>query len=107
MANHNAARDAEIIRRYSEGETAAELCAHFKLTRGRMYQILKGTKKVQQKVTTPPRDLFLGINVSEQVKDALLLEAARRGVSISSLSSDALRAMLVECGYPLEAERIA
>ena len=104
MKHHE--RDGEIMRRYTAGEPISALCKSFKLTRGRIYQILKGVRKERRTATDVPRDMFLGINVSESVKDALLIEANRRGVSMSSLSSKTLREMLVACGYELEAEQV-
>lgn len=99
-------RDADIMRRYTSGEPIQSLCTTYNLTRGRIYQILKGVRKERRDSPQVPRDMFLGINVSESVKDALLIEANRRGISMSSLSSKTLREMLLACGYTLEAESI-
>jgi len=106
MSKHDE-RNAEIIARYQAGEPILKLRAAFNLSAGRIYQILDSVeKKRKHKKQEVPRDVFLGINVSESVKDALLLEANKRGISMSSLSSDALKQMLVECGYTLEAESL-
>jgi hypothetical protein len=99
-------RNAEIIARYRAGEPILKLKAAFGLSAGRIYQILGTVEKKRKLATKTPRDVFLGINVSEAVKDALMLEANRRGISMSSLSSDALKQMLIDCGYTLEAESL-
>lgn len=100
-------RNAELVNRYLAGDSTEELRERFKITRTRIYQILKeaGIPKERQQ-NADDRDQFLGVNLSESVKDALRAEAQRRGLSMSALSSAALREMLVACGYPLEAEKV-
>lgn len=98
MSKHDN-RNAEIVARYQAGEPILKLKTAFNLSAGRIYQILGSVEKKRKQSTGTPRDVFLGINVSEAVKDALLMEANRRGISMSSLSSDALKQMLIDCGY--------
>lgn len=100
-------RNARLIERYKSGEPLEDLCAAFQLTRGRIYQILKEAGVPKERFGPEGRDQFLGVNLSEPVKDALRAEASRRGVSMSTLSSDLLRDMLLCCGYPLEAEKVS
>ena len=103
-----AERNEEIIRRYKAGDPLEDMCVFFRLTRGRIYQILHMANiPLARQANDADRDQFLGVNLSEPVKDALRAEALRRGVSMSALSSEALREMLTSCGYPLEAEKIA
>jgi hypothetical protein len=106
MTNSKSERDAELIRRYLGGETVDSLRADFKLTHERIYQILRkaGIPRARR---SEGRNQFLGVNLTEPIKDALRAEAERRGLSISALSSDMLRDMLIACGYPLEAEKVA
>lgn len=107
MSKH-AARNAEICRLYVSGIATPELGRQFKLTRQRIKQILKlaGLHRTDRAYVASNRDAFLGVDVTPTVKDALRAEAARRGVSMSELSSETLKEMLVECGHPLEAEKI-
>lgn len=100
-------RNSELLRRYAAGDALETLCQDFHLTRGRIYQILKEAGVPKERYGDSGRGQFLGVNLSEPVKDALRVEAARRGISMSALSSDLLRDMLLCCGYPLEAEKIA
>jgi len=99
-------RNAELIRRYLANEPIEELSSSFRLTRGRIYQILNKAGVSRDRQAPDGRDQFLGVNLAEPVKDALRAEAQRRGVTMSSLSSEVLREMLVSCGYPLEAEKV-
>ena len=99
-------RDALIVKRYQEDVPMAALAEEFQISKGRIYQILKKAGVPRRAVRTSERDLFLGINISEDVKNALKAEAARQGVSMSSLSAKSLREMLVQCGHPLEAEKL-
>lgn len=100
-------RDAEIVQRYTAGEPLEDLRKRFKLTRSRIYQILHGANvPLTRQPDAPDRDQFLGVNLSESVKDALRAEAGRRGVSMSALSAEILRDMLVTCGYSIEAEQV-
>ena len=100
-------RNAELVSRYLAGDSTEELQTMFKITRARIYQILKeaGISPERQQ-NADGRDQFLGVNLSEPVKDALRAEAQRRGLSMSALTSGMLRDMLVACGYPLEAEKV-
>jgi hypothetical protein len=104
--NKHEQRNEEIVARYQAGEPILKLRAAYNLSAGRIYQILGAVEKKRKQPTKIPRDVFLGINVSESVKDALLVEANRRGISMSSLSSEALKQMLIDCGYTLEAESL-
>lgn len=107
---NNQVRDDTIRLMYQGGQTLQQLADFYKLSRGRIQQIVKQgnlTRKdraVQRSM--PPREEFLGVNLSESVKDALREEAGRRGMSMSELTSDTLRELLQCCGYPLIAENI-
>jgi len=93
-------RDAEICRLYvTEEKTLRAIGKQFKLTRERVRQILKqaGIDKNSRSLTM--REEFLGVNLTEDVKEALRTEAERRKVSMSSLTSEMLSDMLVALGY--------
>jgi hypothetical protein len=99
-------RNAELVQRYASGEAAEALCAAFKISRARLYQILKEAGVPKERYGNNIRDEFLGVNLAGDVKDALRAEAARRGISMSMLSSELLRDMLLCCGYPVEASKV-
>ena len=102
------ARDAEICKRYREGETIAEIRLWAGLSLGRVHQILRanGLTRNDRPVPHNGRDEFLGIELEDLTKVALRQEARKRGISMSRLSAETIRDMLVACGYPLEAEKI-
>jgi hypothetical protein len=104
-----AARDAEICRRYRAGETIAEIRLWAGLSHGRVHQVLRanGVGRNDRPVPHNGRDEFLGIELEDLTKVALRQEAKRRGISMSRLSAETIRQMLIDCGYPLEAEKIA
>lgn len=96
-------RDAEIRRLYvTEEMTLREIGNQFKITRERVRQILKkaGIDKNSRSLST--REEFLGVNLTEEVKGALRTEAEKRGVSMSSLTSETLSDMLVALGYRVQ-----
>lgn len=92
-------RNIEIIRAYVAGRSISDLEREFQLSRGRLYQILHDIAKVRR---ASERDMFLGVNVSTAVKQALKKEAIRRGISVSSLSSETLQEMLAACGHEVK-----
>ena len=100
MADHKE-RDAEVCSLYISGLSMKALCARAKLSRMSVYQILKkaGVQLRGRTSERSERDEFLGVNVSEPVKSALREEAKRRGLSVSELTSDTLKDMLVACGH--------
>ena len=104
----NEERDIAICELYLSGKTLEEIGDVYGLRRQRVQQILKreGYDRTDRPVERSDRELFLGVNVSESVKAALREEAVKRGVSMSSITSDLLKEMLKACGYPLEAEQI-
>ena len=88
-------RDAAIKAYYLEGHTVRECASHFQLNRSRIYQFL-----CKEGVTRPPqkgrRNKFLGVNVSEETKDALKAKADEQGTSVSRFASDALDAAVAK-----------
>ena len=102
------ARDAAICDQYRGGVPAAKIAAGVGLTPGRVHQILQsnGFRGADRPNRHNGRDEFLGLELEGRTKAALRQEAERRGVSLSPLSADTLREMLVACGYPLEARRV-
>lgn len=104
-----AARDAAICDQYTAGATIDTIAASVGLTTGRIHQILRayGLRSGDRPRPHNGRDEFLGIELEEMTKIALRQEAERRGLSMSKLSADVLRDMLIACGYPLEAERVS
>lgn len=102
MHTGNEKRDSEICRMFKEGAAVEKIAERFSLSRERVYRIVK-RENLTRSLPKSDRDEFLGINVSESVKTALRDEAHRRGVSVSALSAETLREMLVSLGYPIEA----
>lgn len=47
---------------------------------------------------------MLGIKVTDEAKAALIIESNRRGISVSELTREKIKDMLVELGYNLEPE---
>lgn len=101
-------RDQAIGRAYEGGETVEQLGARYRLSDERVRQILKKQNKFvkNRNVNYSDREKFLGVNISAIVKEALKKEADRRGISMSSLTSDVLKDMLTELGYPVEASQV-
>lgn len=99
-------RDQRIIDLYRSGSPLKEISKRFKISQGRINQILRVAGVPRDRTGITDRNRFLGVNISSAVKDALKAEADRRGISVSELSSESLKEMLIECGYPLEAAKI-
>lgn len=89
-------RDTEICRLYSTGLSPANIGLAIGLGRERVRQILKKAGVYQPRAQTKKsdREQFLGVNLSEADKVALRAEAGRRGISMSTLTSDLIREML-------------
>ena len=103
-------RDADICRLYkgndkTPGCTLEQLADRFNLSRERVRQIVKagGLISSDRFKFDNPKDQFLGLNVTTKVKIALKQEASKRGISVSSLSTPALKKMLAELGYDVGA----
>lgn len=90
------ARDAEICQRYLSGLSLAESGRPFGIGRQRVKQIVQAAGVWRAAKKTNGRDEFLGVNISEEDKQALREEAARRGLSMSALTADLIRDMLAE-----------
>lgn len=101
-------RDEVICKSYVAGLTLQGIADQHGLTRARIQQILRGAglKRDDRRSNKLDRDIFLGVNIPEGVKEALREEAARRGVSMSALTSETMSDMLRACGYPLEADKV-
>jgi len=87
-------RNQEIIRLYVNGLTLQECGEHFKLSHERVRQILRKAGVWQRDRKLTDRDVFLGVNLTEQEKNGVRDEAARRGVSMSVLTADLIKDML-------------
>lgn len=87
-------RNAEIGRRYMEGETLQSIGNSYGISRMRVKQIVKKAglwrKRTREDVE------FLGVNLAPGTKDALRAKADERGVSMSKLTNDAITLMLKE-----------
>ncbi len=92
----NTERDTRICQLYTSGQTLQEIGTSFKLSRERVRQILRkqGVYRKDRLVVKSDRDEFLGVNISDADKVALRAEAARRGLSMSALTSDLIKDML-------------
>jgi predicted HicB family RNase H-like nuclease len=82
-------RNAAICAYYQSGHKLKECASQFKLIRQRILQILQQAG-VWKPYVKNERTKFLGINVSEQTKDALKRRAEQQGTSVSQLASDVL-----------------
>lgn len=90
-----AERDQEICKMYLAGKTLQECGTQYGIRRQRVKQILKEAGVWRPAVKqTSERDEFLGLNISTADKVALRAEAARRGISMSALSAEAIKEML-------------
>lgn len=90
-------RNAEIVRLYSSGQKPSVIGKLFSLTNERVRQILRKAEVKLQRRGNPVRSdrtIFLGVEVTDEVKEALRVEAKRRGLSMSSLTSTTLQEML-------------
>lgn len=85
----NAERDASICAYYSEGHKMSECAARFNLGRQRVQQILRKADLWKPYVKSD-RTAYIGVHVSEDVKQTLTSEARRRDVSISKLAASIL-----------------
>lgn len=96
-------RDDKIVAQYVEGMQVQNIASRHGLSRIRIHQILR-KRAVPRRIAAP--DEFLGINLTEPIKDALRVEANKRGITMTRLSASALKQMLIACGYPLEAKEV-
>ena len=85
----------------SPGRPSRSAANDFGLKRQRIKQIVV-TAGIWRERLPPDRDEFLGVNLSEDDKEALRREAARRGVSMSALTSDLIKEMLAEAKHEQE-----
>ena len=83
------ARNAAIVASYQAGRKVREVASEFKLGRQRIMQILKAGG-VWQPYEKGSRTKFLGVNISEETKDALRVKADAEGKSVSRFASDVL-----------------
>lgn len=91
------ARDAEIIAFYNAGNKISQCASRFKMSRQRIIQILQKAG-VWKPYTKNNSENFLGVLLSDETKAALKALAKERGVSMSSLSSEAIEEMLTTLG---------
>lgn len=98
-------RDDTIVAQYVEGMQVQNIASRHGLSRIRIHQILR-KRDVPRRIAAPSLEEFLGINLTEPIKDALRVEAHKRGITMTRLSAGALKQMLIACGYPLEAEAV-
>lgn len=90
-------RNAAIVLRYNAGENFRMIAEAYGISRERVRQILRRNNIEPRKRGNPMRSdrtIFLGVEVTDEVKEALRVEAKRRGVSMSSLTSVTLQEML-------------
>ena len=88
-------RNAAICAYYSAGNSLKATATKFTLGRQRVMQVLVAGG-VWKPYVKGSRTKFLGVNVSEETKDALRRKADAEGVSVSRLASDALDAVVAE-----------
>lgn len=88
-------RNADICAYYKAGHKLSECASRFGLGRQRVQQILLAAG-IWKPYVKGDRTEFLGVSVSAADKAALTEEAARRGLSMSALTSDLIKDMLAE-----------
>lgn len=96
----NKTRDVTICRLYIEGHTLQGIGDVYGLSRQRVKQILLAngvTIKTRVKKRTE-RHKFLGLNVPEPIKQAVVQEAERRQMSVSKFASKGLIDLLILVG---------
>jgi hypothetical protein len=84
-----AERNTAICSYYQQGHTLRDCASHFKLGRMRVLQIVQAAG-IWRPYERGRRTKFLGVNVTEETKDALRRKADERGVSVSRFASDTL-----------------
>lgn len=80
-------RDQQIVVCYKAGNTIDEIAAAFQLTKQRVHQILRAnhcTKQDNPKTRSNELYAFIGANVPNSVKEAVVKEAKKRKKSISA-----------------------
>ena len=82
-------RNQTICDYYVAGHNVRECASAFQLGRQRIMQILKASG-VWRPYEKGSRTKFLGVNVSEETKDALRVKADAEGKSVSRFASDVL-----------------
>ncbi len=90
-------RNKEIVRLYEEGQGLLTIGNLHGLTKERIRQIIKLAGVELRRPGHPgerTRTNFLGVEVTDETKEALRVEAKRRGISMSSLTDATLREML-------------
>lgn len=91
-----AERNADVARAYVDGLTVLELSERFHLTTERVRQILRKSAVYQgyRDKHREKRPAFLGVNLTEETKDALQVKADEQGTSMSRLVSDTIEEMV-------------
>ncbi len=98
-------RNERICALYLKGITVSKLARIYKLSRPSIYAILEASNIQTRGVEcSTNRQDFLGVKVNQTVKDALLVEANKRDVSMAELTSNILSEMLTACGYPITSD---
>jgi hypothetical protein len=97
MHQRHIERNNEIVRRYvDEGATQDDLSKEFKLTRGRIQQVLKAygvdrhDSATWRELRGKKRFLVLGVHVSTEVKEKIQQMADEKNTSVSALINDLL-----------------
>lgn len=96
-------RNAAICEFYKTGASPAQCGKRFGLKHLRVKQIVKaaGIWRERPQHESNERDAFLGIDISTDDKEALLIAAARTNTSMSALSSKWIREKLANLHPPL------
>lgn len=95
-------RNAQICSLYREGNlTQADLAAKYCISEVRVGQILNRAGLTKNERMTTPRTRFIGVNVSQVIKDTLAVEAKREGKSTSKFVSELIVRELERRGVAL------
>ena len=82
-------RNNTICILYQEGVTQADLAIRFAISKARVGQILKRAGITPDNRVTPAnRTAFIGVNLSEGVKNALQYECLQEGIPVSKFVSN-------------------
>lgn len=85
-------RDAAMVAYYDKGaKTLRQIASHFRIGRQSVLNILKAQDAwMGHPHPKNGRTQFLGISVKPETRDAVKIEAERRGVSASEVADEAL-----------------
>lgn len=88
-------RDEELCQKYVAGHSVQQCAEAYSISRERVRQILRKAGVWKTGIWAFRRE-FIGVNVTEEVKDALQAKADAEGTSVSKLAALALEDLVEE-----------